>query len=288
MIDTAAAYGRGTAERMLGTLLDSAVPRSEMIIATKAGFGVRDGHRVVDTSRGGMLHDLDQSLERLGTDWIDLWQVHAWGTAPIEETLSAMDHAVTSGRVRYIGLSNFVGWQTGYAAAWQRAVPGRTPIASGQVEYSLLARRAEMEILPAARSLGLGMFPWSPLGRGVLTGKYRSGLPRDSRAASDHLAWFAEPYLEPRYRGVVEAVARAADGMDLQPLQVALLWARDAPGVTAPLLGARTADQLITCLRTEEMELPVEITAALDDVSGGPVHGRAESHGVDDDSRPQG
>ncbi|MGY4720991.1 aldo/keto reductase [Naumannella cuiyingiana] len=280
MIDTAAAYGRGAAEQMLGTLLDSVVPRDEMIIATKAGFGVRDGHRVVDTSRSGMLHDLDQSLERLGTDWIDLWQVHAFGEAPIEETLAAMDYAVSSGRVRYVGVSNFVGWQTAYAAAWQRAVPGRTPVASGQAEYSLLARRAEMEILPATRRLGMGFFPWSPLGRGVLTGKYRAGLPRGSRGASDHFAWFVEPYLEQRYRGVVEAVTRAADGMDLQPLQVALLWVRDAPGVTAPLLGARTADQLITCLRTEEMELPAEIAAALDDVSGGPVAARGAETGA--------
>lgn len=274
LIDTAAAYGRGGAEQLLGTLLDSVVPRDDMIIATKAGFGVRDGHRVVDTSRTAMLRDLDQSLERLGTDWIDLWQVHAWGDAPIEETLAAMDYAVSSGRVRYIGVSNFVGWQTAYASAWQRAIPQRTPLASAQVEYSLLARRAEMEVLPAVRGLGAGFFPWSPLGRGVLSGKYRHGTPRDSRGASDHFSWFVEPYLDNRYRGVVEAVARAAEGMELQPAQVALLWTRDSPGVTAPLLGARTVEQLTSCLQTEELTLPPEITAALDDVSGGPVQGR--------------
>jgi aryl-alcohol dehydrogenase-like predicted oxidoreductase len=104
----------------------------------------------------------------------------------------------------------------------------------------------------------------------VLTGQYRGGVPRGSRAASAHFAWFVEPYLEQRSRGVVEAVARAADGLDLSSLQVALLWVRDAPGVTAPLLGARTAGQLAPALATEELALPVEIASALDDVSGGP------------------
>jgi aryl-alcohol dehydrogenase-like predicted oxidoreductase len=174
------------------------------------------------------------------------------------------------GMARYVGVSNFVGWQTAQAATWQAAVPGRAPISSLQVEYSLLARRAEMELLPAARAFGLGMFPWSPLGRGVLTGQYRSRIPKGSRAASDHFAWFVQPYLEQRSKGVVEAVARAGQGLDLTPLQVALLWVRDAPGVTAPLLGARSAGQLAPALATEELTLPTEIVSALDDVSGGP------------------
>ena len=181
-----------------------------------------------------------------------------------------MDHAVRQGMARYVGLSNFVGWQTAQAATWQRAVPGRAPVTSLQLEYSLLARRAEMELVPAAQAFGLGVFPWSPLGRGVLTGQYRSRIPRGSRAASDHFAWFVHPYLEQRSKGVVEAVARAAAGLDLTPLQVALLWVRDAPGVTAPLLGARTAGQLTPALATEELTLPAEIISALDDVSGGP------------------
>jgi aryl-alcohol dehydrogenase-like predicted oxidoreductase len=233
---------------------------------------VRDGARVVDTSRRSLLRDLEGSLRRLETDYVDIWQIHAWGSAPLEETLSAVDYAVSSGLVRYAGISNFVGWQTAQAATWQQAFPGRARISSAQVEYSLLARRAEMEVLPAVRAFGLGFFPWSPLGRGVLTGQYRQGTPRGSRAATDHFSWFVEPYLEPRSRGVVEAVARAADGLDLSPLQVALLWVRDAPGVTAPLLGARTAGQLAPALATEDQRLPDEIVSALDDVSGGP-HG---------------
>lgn len=269
LIDTAAAYAAGDAERLIGELIQNVVDRDELVIATKAGFAIKGGRRVTDTSRRGLLRDLTDSLQRLGTDHVDLWQVHAWGAAPLDETLSALDRAVTSGKARYVGVSNFVGWQTARAATWQQAFPGRSTISSVQVEYSLLARRAEVEVLPAARSLGLGFLPWSPLGRGVLTGKYRTGIPRDSRAASDHFSWFTEPYLQSRSRAVVEAVAKAADGLALSPLQVALLWVRDAPGVTAPLLGARNAAQLAPALDLEGKALPDEIAAALDDVSGG-------------------
>ncbi|WP_375422766.1 aldo/keto reductase [uncultured Friedmanniella sp.] len=269
-VDTAAAYGAGDAERLLGHLVAELGVRDDVVIATKAGFAVRNGERIVDTSRRALLRDLEGSLTRLGTDHVDLWQLHAWGDAPLAESLAAVDHAIAQGKVRYAGISNFVGWQTAQAATWQASYPTRTPLSSVQVEYSLLARRAEVEVLPAASAFGLGVFPWSPLGRGVLTGQYRSGTPRGSRAATDHFAWFVEPYLEPRSRGVVEAVVRAAEGLDLSPLQVALLWVRDAPGVTAPLLGARTAGQLAPALAVEDSELPHEIASALDDVSGGP------------------
>jgi aryl-alcohol dehydrogenase-like predicted oxidoreductase len=270
LIDTAAAYGAGDSERLIGQLISDAGAREEMVIATKAGFVIRNGERIVDTSSRALLRDLDGSLARLQTDYVDLWQIHAFGDAPLAESLAAVDHAVATGRVRYAGVSNFVGWQTAQAATWQSAFPGRTPISSAQVEYSLLARRAEVEVLPAVRAFGMGFFPWSPLGRGVLTGQYRTGTPRGSRAATEHFAWFVEPYLEPRSRGVVEAVARAAEGLDLTPLQVALLWVRDAPGVTAPLLGARSAGQLAPALAVEDQQLPDEIASALDDVSGGP------------------
>jgi aryl-alcohol dehydrogenase-like predicted oxidoreductase len=277
LIDTAAAYAAGDAERLIGKLTRDVVDRDDLVIATKAGFAIRNGKRITDTSRRALLRDLEGSLRRLDTDHVDIWQVHAWGTAPIDETLSALDHAVESGKARYVGISNFVGWQTAQAATWQQAFPGRAQITSTQVEYSLLARRAEVEVLPAVRALGLGLFPWSPLGRGVLTGKYRTGIPRDSRAASDHFSWFTEPYLQTRSRAVVEAVARAADGLDLAPLQVALLWVRDAPGVTAPLLGARTAEQLAPALAVEGKALPAEIAVALDDVSGGRMPARSVS-----------
>ena len=274
LIDTAAAYAAGEAERLIGRLVAQVTRREDMVIATKAGFVIRDGSRIVDTSRRALLRDLEGSLRRLDTDYVDVWQVHAWGSAPIEETLSALDYAVQQGKARYAGISNFVGWQTAQAVTWQRAQPGRAPISSAQVEYSLLARRAEVEVLPAVRALGLGFFPWSPLGRGVLTGQYRNRVPRGSRGASAHFGWFVEPYLETRSRAVVEAVAKAAAGLDLTPLQVALLWVRDAPGVTAPLLGARTPAQLQPALDAEPLTLPTEIAEALDDVSGGLIPAR--------------
>ena len=268
LVDTAAAYADGHSEELLGSLIGDVVDRDDVVLATKAGLGLRKGKLRVDTSRGRLLSTLDASLGRLGVDHVDLWQVHTWHDGvPLEETLSALDLAVSSGRASYVGISNYAGWQTAQAATWQRAVPGRTVLASTQVEYSLLNRGIEHEVLPAAEATGLGVLAWSPLGRGVLTGKYRTGTPADSRAATSQFSSFVGAYLEERSAGVVEAVARAAEGLDLSPLQVALAWVRDRPGVTAPIVGARTAAQLASALETEDVELPGEITAALDDVS---------------------
>lgn len=268
LVDTAAGYGDGASEELIGTLVGDVVARDEIVLATKAGISRRTGERVTDTSRGHLLSTLDASLKRLGVDHVDLWQVHVWtDEAPVEETLSALDLAVTSGRASYVGVSNYTGWQTAQAATWQRAVPGRVPLASTQVEYSLLNRHVEHEVVPAARALGLGILPWSPLGRGVLTGKYRTGTPSDSRAATEHFARFVGAYLDERGRGIVEAVARAADGLGWSPLEVSLVWVRDRPGVTAPIVGARTAAQLKGALGIEELALPREIIDALDDVS---------------------
>jgi aryl-alcohol dehydrogenase-like predicted oxidoreductase len=268
LVDTAAGYGDGASEELIATLLGDVVARADVVLATKAGISRRTGERVTDTSRGHLLTTLDASLKRLGVDHVDLWQVHVWtDETPLEETLSALDLAVTSGRASYVGISNYAGWQTAQAATWQRAVPGRVPLASTQVEYSLLNRHVEHEIVPAASALGLGVLPWSPLGRGVLTGKYRTGTPSDSRAATEHFARFVGAYLDERGRGIVEAVARAADGLGWSPLEVALVWVRDRPGVTAPIVGARTAAQLHGALGIEELTLPQEIVDALDDVS---------------------
>lgn len=277
LVDTAPAYGDGAAEQILGRLTHTMVRRDELVIATKAGFGMKAGHRVVDTSKKALLDDLAGSLRRLHTDHVDLWQVHAWGSAPIDETLAALDIAVSSGMARYVGICNYIGWQIGTAAAWQQAIPGRARLISGQVEYSLLARRAEIEVVPALTHHDMGLLAWSPIGRGVLTGKYRTGTPRDSRGAREHFSWFVEPYLEARSRAVTDAVVRAADGLGLTPAQVAMLWVRDAPGVTAPLLGARTAEQLDGYLGLDEVHLPDPIVRALDDVTGGPNQARAAS-----------
>ncbi|MGV9314448.1 aldo/keto reductase [Streptomyces sp. NPDC003691] len=272
LVDTADVYGGGDAEYLLGQLVERLVPRRDLVIATKAG-SVADPERRFDGSRGHLLAALDDSLARLGTDHVDLWQVHAFDPlTPLEETLQAVDTAVTSGRARYAGVSNFCGWQLAKAATWQLAASGaRTPIASTQMEYSLLQRGIEREVLPAARDLGVGLLPSSPLGRGVLTGKYRTGVPSDSRGASERLGAFVEPYLDETADRIVDAVATAADGLATTPLQVALAWVRDRPGVVAPIVGARNARQLTAALSVETLSLPDEIRRALDDVSA-PVH----------------
>ncbi len=268
LIDTAAGYGDGTSERLVGRLLREVVPADEMVLATKAGLGSRRGRRGPDTSRGGLLRQLDGSLHRLGVDHVDLWQLHVWSDdVSWEETLTALDHALATGRTRYVGVCNYSGWQTGLVHAWQRAVPGRAAVVSTQVEYSLLNRSVEHEVLPAARALGVGVLAWSPLGRGVLTGKYRTGIPADSRAASPQLESNVATYLDDESRAIVEAVVRAADGLSLTPAEVALAWVRDRPGVSAAIVGARTAAQLRGTLSSEGVELPGEIVTALCDVS---------------------
>jgi aryl-alcohol dehydrogenase-like predicted oxidoreductase len=270
LVDTAASYSDGESERVLGALLQKSVSRADLVIATKAGSSRATGRRVVDVSRKGLLDRLDESLDRLDADYVDLWQVHTWSDdTPLEETLGALDHAVATGRTRYVGISNYAGWHTAWAAVHQRAATGRAPLVSTQVEYSLVQRGIEREVVPAAEQLGLGVLAWSPLGRGVLTGKYRSGTPADSRAASPHFSEFVESYLDPRSRQIVEAVSTAADGLGVKPLEVALAWVRDRPGVTAPIVGSRTAAQLRDALASEDLTLPAEIRTALDEVSAG-------------------
>ena len=269
LVDTAAGYGEGASEELIGSLIGDVVQRDDLVIATKAGISRARGVREANASRGYLIRTLDASLRRLGVDHVDLWQVHTWvDDTPLEETLSALDYAVATGRAAYVGVSNYSGWQSAQAATWQRAAAGRATLASTQVEYSLVNRNAEAEIIPAAEALGLGVLPWSPLGRGVLTGKYRHGTPADSRAASPHFSNFVGSYLGDRHARIVEAVARAAEGLDWSPLEVALTWVRDRPGVVAPIVGARTAAQLRGSLPVEELELPSQIVAALDDVSG--------------------
>jgi aryl-alcohol dehydrogenase-like predicted oxidoreductase len=272
LVDTADIYADGGAEHLLGQLSETLVPRRELVIATKAG-SVLAADRRVDGSRRHLLAALDASLQRLGTDYVDLWQLHGFDPhTPLEETLQALDTAVTSGRARYVGLANFSGWQLAKAATWQLAAPGqRIRPAGTQMEYSLLQRGIEREVLPAAIDLGIGLLPASPLGRGVLTGKYRHATPADSRGASDQLAPFVAPYLDETAGRIVEAVSTAADGLAVTPLQVALAWVRDRPGVTAPIVGARTTEQLRAALSVEPLSLPDEIRRALDDVSA-PVH----------------
>ena len=267
-IDTAAVYGNGDAERVLGGFLGVMVPRDEIVIATKAGISFKNGERIVDNSRTSLIADLDRSLSHLRSEYVDLWQIHTWDQkTPLEEVLSALDYAVTTGRARHVGISNFAAWQLARSVTMQNPIFGKAPIISTQNEYSLLNRRIEGEILPASRELGVGVLAWSPLGRGVLTGKYRSGLPSDSRGASPHFSSFIEPYLDERSRKIVEAVMVASDGLGLSPLEVSLAWVRDCPGVTSAIIGARTGAQLRGALSAESVTLPIPVREALDEIS---------------------
>ena len=267
-IDTAAVYGDGDSERVIGGFIGTLVAREEITIATKAGISFNQGERVINNSRSSLLKDLDGSLERLGIEYADLWQIHQWDSnIPLEETLSALDFAVASGRVRYVGISNFAAWQMVGAATLQNPLFGKVSLSSIQSEYSLLNRNVENDVLPASDYVGLGFIAWSPLGRGVLTGKYRVGTPSDSRGASPHFSGFIAPYLDNRSRAIVDAVCVAAEGLGYSPTEVALGWVRDQPGVCSAIVGARTGAQLRGALSVEEIELPDQVREALDEIS---------------------
>jgi aryl-alcohol dehydrogenase-like predicted oxidoreductase len=263
LIDTAASYADGQAEALLGSMLGDVVSRAEVVISTKAGISTSDGRRSVDTSRNGMLSGLDASLARLGTDYVDLWFAQAWdANVPLEETLSALEFAVRTGRARYAGVSNFTGWQTAKAAA----VAG-FPLVASQSEYSLLQRKPEAELIPAIEDAGLGLLAWAPLGRGVLTGKYRGHIPADSRAAQKRLASYVEPYLEQPASRIVEAVAMAARGLGRSSIDVSLSWLLAQHGVATAIVGARSPVQLKEILDSQLTPVPAEIARALEDVS---------------------
>jgi aryl-alcohol dehydrogenase-like predicted oxidoreductase len=263
LFDTADVYAGGAAEELLGSLVAENGVRDEVVLVSKAG-GRRIGGRRFDTSRRHILAALDRSLKRLRTDHLDLWLVHGWDDqTPLEETLSALAVAQSSGRTRYVGVSNFRPWQLARAAT----LSGQADLIANEIEYSLLARRDEVDAHAAAQAVGAGLLAWSPIGRGVLTGKYRHGTPADSRGASPHLGGFVSEYLTGERRPVIDAVCTAAEGLGVAPLDVAIAWVRDRPGVSSVLLGSRTAAQLRGALRSEELTLPPEIRSALDEVS---------------------
>lgn len=277
LIDTADAYGAGMAEEMLGELLAEQSIRDRVVLATKAGW-YPGAVRERDASRIQLLRSLERSLRRLRTDYLDLWQLHTWDPhTPIDETLAAAVAAVESGKVRYVGVSNYCGWQLMLTSRLMANSHPGISIVSAQLEYSLLERGIEREVAAAAATEGIGLLPWSPLGRGVLTGKYRSATPTDSRAADPKYASFVAPYLDDRCARIVDAVTTAARGLDVHPAVVALAWIRDRPGVCAPIIGVRTVAQLRVVLTAEELQLPEAIGNALDDVSkpalGYPDHG---------------
>lgn len=272
LVDTAASYCEGASEEVIGELMATHVDRRDLVIASKAGVRTwRTGARgtVADASRGTLLDTLDDSLLRLGTDHLDLWFVQLPDpTTELEETVDALCTAVSSGRVRYVGVSNHPAWASVRANDLLADGPG---LAAVEVEHSLMCRGIEREVVPAAGALGFGVIGYAPLGRGVLTGRYRATTPPDSRGASPHLRSYVAPYLGESCTGVVEAVATAATGLDRKPVEVALAWARDAPGIAAAVVGARTPSQLRGALASEDLVLPVQIRHALDEITAIPL-----------------
>jgi aryl-alcohol dehydrogenase-like predicted oxidoreductase len=263
LVDTADIYVNGASETLLGQLIGTVVSRSSIVLASKAAAVTGDGKPGrSDASRAHLLAALDASLARLGTDYLDLWQMHAWDDAtPIEETLAAMDTALSSGRVRQAGICNYAGWQTALATT------GSVRIVSAQVEYSLLERGIEREVVPATTTLGIGVLPWAPLGRGVLTGKYRAGVP-ERRQRNPMFRWYVGHHIKAeRTADIVDEVAKAAAELGTSPAAVALAWIRDRPQVIAPLVGARNADQLREALAAEALELPDSVRTRLNEVS---------------------
>lgn len=265
-VDTSDEYTGGESERLIGQLAaEVRADGADLLLATKSGARVGDERRY-DSSGRHLLAALDASLARLATDHVDLWQLQVRDPAtPIEETLAAADLAVTSGRVRYVGLSNYSGWQVAEAATWQRAAPGRVALVSTQVEYSLLQRGIEREVTAATANAGMSIIGWSPLARGVLTGKYRQGIPADSRGS--RLPAAVARYLGPESRRIVDALSTAAEGLGISPLETALAWVRDRPGVASVVVGPRTSAQLRGVLAAEDVELPQEISDVLDEIS---------------------
>jgi aryl-alcohol dehydrogenase-like predicted oxidoreductase len=257
-IDTADVYSDGVSEEIVGEFCRE---RTDVLISSKAG-SVRTNRRR-DASRSHLLNALDATLRRLRKPHLDVWHIHAWDPyTPLEETLSAAAHAIDSGKVRYLGVSNYSGWQLISAA-----LGSKYPVISAQMEYSLLQRGIEREVVPAALDLGVGIMAWSPLGRGVLTGKYRHATPADSRAATSHFSAFITPYLNERSRAIVDATCTAAEGLGLTPIDVSLAWLSARPQVSSAVIGARTAAQLRVVLNSVNAVLPVEIHEALDEVS---------------------
>ncbi|WP_434444367.1 aldo/keto reductase [Lentzea sp. E54] len=266
LIETANIYGDGESERIIGRALTQHLRRDDFVIATKAGM-VRGKPPSVDASKERMLTELTESLRNLRVDHVDLWLVHTWDRkVPVEETLAAIDAAVTAGKVRAAGVCNYSGWQTSRAATIQE-LRGATPISVVEVEYSLVQRGIDREVRPAVRNLGMAVLPWAPLGRGVLTGKYLDGVPK-SKQDSRFYQWYVQGYAEnPDLARIVAEVVECAKELGASAAEVSLAWVRDRPGVCAPLVGARTAEQLSASLSSESLDLPPEITDRLNKVS---------------------
>ncbi len=271
-IDTADVYSRGASEEVLGRWL-AGKRRDDLVIASKVRFPMGEGPNEVGLSRKHILAGVEQSLRRLGTDYIDLYQVHCWDhKTPLEETLSTLDRLVRSGKVRYIGASNYAGWQLQKAIDLSRRM-GWEPFTCLQPQYNLLCRSTEWELLPVCRNEGLGVIPWSPLRGGWLSGKYRRGMaapPAGTRVAvAEEQGWSESwsAYNNERTWSLLDALFAVADAAGKTPAQVAINWLLQQPGVTAPIIGARTIEQLEANLGSAGWQLGEEALARLNQAS---------------------
>jgi aryl-alcohol dehydrogenase-like predicted oxidoreductase len=274
LVDTADVYNAGTSEEMIGRWLSDrpADVRDRVVLATKGRFPTGEDVNDLGLSRRHLQRALDASLTRLGVDCVDLYQVHSWDpVTPLEETLETLDGFVRTGKVRYVGLSNYTGWQVQKTVALAREHGWSVPVTL-QPQYNLLVREIEWEIVPACLDAGLGLLPWSPLGGGWLTGKYtRDERPTGSTRLGEDPDRGVEAYdrrsARERTWDVVDAVREIADQRGVSMAQVALAWLAARPAVTSVILGARTTEQLEDNLAAADVTLDDKEVAALDQAS---------------------
>ena len=271
LIDTADVYSAGLSEEIIGEVLDEAGRRDRVLLATKARMPMGDGANDAGLSRHHLIAACEASLRRLRADHIDLYQVHEWdGVTPLEETLSALDDLVRAGKVRYVGCSNYTGWQLAKALGVSER-HGFERFVSQQIHYSLQAREAEYELVPAGLDQGVGIMVWSPLAGGLLSGKYRRGEqgPEGSRQLTD---WNEPPVRDPdALYDVVDVLVDIADAHGVSAAQVAIAWLLGRPGVATVVIGARTDEQLADNLAAADLRLSDEERARLDEVSAPPL-----------------
>jgi aryl-alcohol dehydrogenase-like predicted oxidoreductase len=269
LIDTADVYSAGLSEEILGEALGG--DREEVLIATKARMPMGDGPNDAGLSRHHIIRSAEASLRRLKTDYIDLYQVHEWdGHTPLEETLTALDDLVRSGKVRYVGVSNYAAWQLMKALAISDARQLERFV-SQQVFYSLQNRDIENELVPLAIDQGLGILVWSPLAGGLMSGKYRRGV--EAPAGSRHLTEWSEPPVhdEDRLYDTIELAVKIGESHGASAARVSLAYLLAKPAVTSLIVGARTPEQLRDNLAAADLTLSADEIAALDDVSGEPL-----------------
>ena len=271
-IDTADVYSRGVSEEIIGAwLADRPGVRDQVVIATKGRFPMAAHPNGVGLSRRHLSDALNASLSRLGTDSIDLYQLHSWDPlTPMEEYLRFVDDAVSAGKIHYFGLSNFTGWQLTAVSERARAHGWTVPV-SLQPQYNLLTRHIELEITGAATEYGLGLIPWSPLAGGWLSGKYaRDRRPAGPTRLGENPSRGMEDYDRRNTDAtwaILDVVADVADASGLSMAQVSLAWLADRPLVTAPILGNRTLEQLSGSLAIADIHLDPALAARLDEVS---------------------